>query len=430
MEASGIKFLLSVTCDICTSHKSCTALSRVSRMVLLPINYHPKPHIMALCTTLHITHKLTPQQQPRNIKPVAPPVIKHTRIVYIPVNTHLVWPINRTCMMPHSQQSYLYDAAFSIHSQPYRMISSQNYLLVSDEGGYAHPKNEKMKKVHPDNSFNDLHQDYQNAVDCLTQCDSTIRTMQDQLASKDKQIASLEEKLVQMSFDLASSKALEDEHRLLVRKMMSDSSHGNEDNKYPPSPQVEKKWQDIALQSLKSEMDYTPNRAVRSNTRSNRESRTAISQSWTVRRRSVVSPDIPHVPSTPQGTNKNEYSNKSRHALAVELNQHEHLLSQHPGKKSLDESFASRKLSNLSQYLLGLNKNDTAGCTLAEGDAIDISRRHLGRKKRNSILTSTGSLISAVVFPVSSMEVLAGCLRGEASEGPNINNDNEEWPEF
>ena len=53
-----------------------------------------------------------------------------------------------------------------------------------------------------DNDFN-LGESYQNAVDCLIQCELLIESLQEQLASKDEHIASLEEKLVQMSLDPA-----------------------------------------------------------------------------------------------------------------------------------------------------------------------------------------------------------------------------------
>jgi len=69
-----------------------------------------------------------------------------------------------------------------------------------------------------------IHQDYQNAVDCVARCEFTIeslreqlvakdKTHQEQMTLKDKTIANLEEKIVQMSLELASSKAFEDEHR-------------------------------------------------------------------------------------------------------------------------------------------------------------------------------------------------------------------------
>ena len=64
----------------------------------------------------------------------------------------------------------------------------------------------------------DLRQDYQNAVDCLIQCESLFNNFQLQLAVKDEQIALLEEKVVSMSLELASFKTREDYRRLKKRE--------------------------------------------------------------------------------------------------------------------------------------------------------------------------------------------------------------------
>lgn len=125
-----------------------------------------------------------------------------------------------------------------------------------------------------------LRQEYQNAIDCLKQCETIISSLQDELSSKeahiatlegrpleriistiqdqlstknddlaskdeqiaelleliheeefkDKQIASLEERLVAMSLELASAKAIEDEHRLLKRRISNASMTMSDDN--------------------------------------------------------------------------------------------------------------------------------------------------------------------------------------------------------
>ena len=61
----------------------------------------------------------------------------------------------------------------------------------------------------------DLPQNYHSAIERIIQCKSMMKIFQTQLASKgehiSRQISSLEEKLVEMSIELASAKALEDE---------------------------------------------------------------------------------------------------------------------------------------------------------------------------------------------------------------------------
>lgn len=97
--------------------------------------------------------------------------------------------------------------------------------------------------------FDELRRDYGRAVDCIATCDLILQTLQEelalkdeelaskdkQLASKDNAIATLEEKLVQMSLELASSQAFEDEHRARRRSPNPDTdSDGSSDVKSCP----------------------------------------------------------------------------------------------------------------------------------------------------------------------------------------------------
>lgn len=126
--------------------------------------------------------------------------------------------------------------------------------------------------------------EYQNAVECLAQCESIIKALQDQLKSKDKQIACLEGRLVQMSLELASSKALEDEHRqLLKRRTMNYSDESSH------SSQTGNKIQEASvLRSLASETARAR--------RPSRTPRPAVSQSWSVHSKHAASANL--VPST------------------------------------------------------------------------------------------------------------------------------------
>ena len=71
---------------------------------------------------------------------------------------------------------------------------------------------------HLDAGF-DLHQNYQNAVDCLVHCEFIMKNLQDELASKDQQIATLEAKLIQTKLELASSKAIQDEQSQQLNRL-------------------------------------------------------------------------------------------------------------------------------------------------------------------------------------------------------------------
>jgi len=72
----------------------------------------------------------------------------------------------------------------------------------------------------------DLRRDYQTAIDCIIQCESIIENLKDQLLSKEEMIASLEDKIMTMSLELASSMAREDhlQHKMKT-SFTSVSSH-------------------------------------------------------------------------------------------------------------------------------------------------------------------------------------------------------------
>ncbi len=73
----------------------------------------------------------------------------------------------------------------------------------------------------------DLRRDYQNAVDCLIQCDALFKTFQEQLLSKDNRIATLEDKVMDLSLELASVKADQDYQRLKTQQGCSSKNNNN-----------------------------------------------------------------------------------------------------------------------------------------------------------------------------------------------------------
>ena len=70
----------------------------------------------------------------------------------------------------------------------------------------SNPRNSDSRQAMSDSAF-DLHKNYHDAIDCLLHRDGAIKELEAKLTSKDERIASLEMKLVQMSLDLASSRA-------------------------------------------------------------------------------------------------------------------------------------------------------------------------------------------------------------------------------
>jgi hypothetical protein len=76
----------------------------------------------------------------------------------------------------------------------------------------------------------DLRRNYQNAIDCLMHCEHIINDLTSQMTKKDELIASLEERIVQMSLELASSKAFEDEYRSKRRISSMDIATDDSEN--------------------------------------------------------------------------------------------------------------------------------------------------------------------------------------------------------
>jgi len=64
----------------------------------------------------------------------------------------------------------------------------------------------------------ELRRDYQHAVDCLIQCDALFKSFQEQLRSKDERIEMLEDKIMELSLELASVKAGQDYQKLKTQQ--------------------------------------------------------------------------------------------------------------------------------------------------------------------------------------------------------------------
>ncbi|KAL7550689.1 hypothetical protein ACHAWF_013909 [Thalassiosira exigua] len=91
--------------------------------------------------------------------------------------------------------------------------------------------------VYAQDETDDLAENYLAAIECLKHCERVITALKSQNAAKDDRIANLEEKIVSMSLELASSKAFEDEHRSTKRHLQDgeegESCGKNEDSVGP-----------------------------------------------------------------------------------------------------------------------------------------------------------------------------------------------------
>ena len=141
---------------------------------------------------------------------------------------------NRSSVLTNSIQSYsIYDDVDLCNSKLYTDINDSHLLnnnrssFHSKEGSHQSDNNSQT----PLEQF-DLRQDYENAIDCLVNCESLISTLQqrlkvkdEKLQLKDEHISNLEETIIKMSLQLANLKASEDETKLAKRRSsMNDMS--------------------------------------------------------------------------------------------------------------------------------------------------------------------------------------------------------------
>mmetsp|Transcript_14227 Transcript_14227/g.24319 ORF Transcript_14227/g.24319 Transcript_14227/m.24319 type:complete len:338 (-) Transcript_14227:134-1147(-) len=319
------------------------------------------------------------------------------------------------------------------------------------------------------NDFNVLRQDYECAIDCLMQCESLINSLQDQLTSKDKQIKVLEGKLVEMSLELASSKAREDEHELQFKQMASqDSSQCADDSeKTTNNGHIIIKGRRPIRRSLPASLEpkIQP-----------QENRPIFSRSQSDYRIFSMQSDYATISNCKAAETKEENTlrnnNNDINNQDPSCSQQQLLDDSHNSSSTASTPTSSRLSNLLGQYLhLHLqssrrnSNNDESAATAAEDDTTtlkrtiereidqnfrgggDLRRNHdddgdllsswrQSRQRRTLLQSSSGSIISGVVFPVSSDDCLLGLGESHSSRrsrrGGSLRQQsrslNEEWP--
>lgn len=146
---------------------------------------------------------------------------------------------NRSSVLTNSIQSYsIYDDVDLCNSKLYNDIND-SHLLNNNRSSVHSKGDDDSKDSSHNNSHNqtpieqfDLRQDYENAIDCLVNCESLISTLQqrlkvkdEKLTLKDEHISNLETTIIKMSLQLANLKASEDEYKMIKRRSsMNDVS--------------------------------------------------------------------------------------------------------------------------------------------------------------------------------------------------------------
>jgi len=199
--------------------------------------------------------------------------------------------------------------------------------------------------------------------------------------------------------------------------------------------------------------------------------RRTLSQSWCARDGGPAVGRANSIPQTTETARPNNLSNGAiagrggskhlRHNSALELNQMKRLDSganrcdpaAHVNAPfHLDDLFSAKARSNIGHYLMGLSKHETAhagaadenaneeaeprreaGGLLPRAESLTASGRHAAGRKRTALQSSSGLLISAVMFPCTSTEVLE-CMGSEtaplSSRRRSGGIENAEWPDF
>mmetsp|Transcript_4130 Transcript_4130/g.9098 ORF Transcript_4130/g.9098 Transcript_4130/m.9098 type:complete len:382 (-) Transcript_4130:8-1153(-) len=358
------------------------------------------------------------------------------------------------------------DCSTSSHSKQSSGQRSHNSSASSSTNHNISPNTSRIHKRMDNREF-DLHQDYHAAIECVVQCEFIIKSLQEQLNSKDECISSLEEKLVAMSLELALAKASEDEHRLLKRKLNragdNDRNQGHVDNvnnimMSEASSPVQQ--QQDTYNKAKSEL-YVP---IRKNSKDMKEeeeegvvsspkitnmphhtqesmsSPTPADRRRGFRMSSLRSWEIENMSNNNDSGSGGVTSSATTNSGSTSRNTSFSSLNQNGGAKHKRQTSwngllndASR-LSSLGHFLLGSNSSIHTG-SRGEGehqtvvDLNDVVMRSLPeRGVHHQQQQDCCSAIDGVVFPVSSAEVLAGCLSEDEDCSPQHVND--EWPQF
>lgn len=302
-------------------------------------------------------------------------------------------------------------------------------------------------------SFGEPCESYQDAVHCLTNCEAIIKILEEQLASKDEHIATLEGKLVKMSMELASSKAFEDEHRSKRRSSDGDASS--------PSCQANKRMvtrvkfmEQLGVESMKTheKPEIEVDRSHRSLSLFGLGSSLAAELDCGASRESFTSRASSHVWSLEEDSSSNSFSNLGgiffRRSCSEVGSTGSLVHGNFPNDDDpnsggdgqgggIDESSSSR-LSNLGQFFRARrSQRDPQDIVVQETPMVDNGKKDEGgtrrrprNPKRAELAASSRSFLSAVLFPVSSDDCIKGCIDRKSINKGLRGGTNEQWPDF
>jgi hypothetical protein len=298
----------------------------------------------------------------------------------------------------------------------------------------------------------DIHRLYHDAVERIVQYDVEVNSLHRELSLKEERIVCFGKKLVAISLELASSKALVDElsqqlHRLKQRMSRMDSDDVGECSTQERSTKVQRLYScpespvvvcfpinntliNEAMNSTHDDMPRVPYTPMRNRNQLKREeSNNKICDDQLSRRWQSISCDS-YVgrESTFFVSNSNRVAMPNAPETAPRRSSGDRHLRQ-SWKNALNGAYSS----SIGQ-ILGLNKNDCRDSKESSTDEEDSPENSYTKAKGLAKTESRSSpQIEGVIFPVSSEEVLDAILldrTGFACPKSVSSFSNEEWPEY
>ena len=121
------------------------------------------------------------------------------------------------------------EARLSFHSENLEASANSGLSYHSHKYSTSTTSEDNRSDKNILQDFEDIRADYRDAVDCLGYCESIINALQEKLAMREEHLVGLEERMVEMSLELAKAKAFEDEHRHALSRRNSVENNTDDD---------------------------------------------------------------------------------------------------------------------------------------------------------------------------------------------------------
>lgn len=254
----------------------------------------------------------------------------------------------------------------------------------------------------------DLRRDYQNAVDCLIQCDALFKTMQEQLRSKDSQIAALEDKVMELSLELASVKACQDYQKLRTSQGSSSNNVTKSVATLHPSCERRMSWTSCWTSSSEN-----------SNSSSSNNNAFNLGKFMNKTLSLLAESRHPATTTTTADSNNNDIKSHAQYQSCLKHKNGNGINCRSPLPQSLDDKTSSRPWHHLER-------------------SEPPRHRQLHRSPSSKKCIEALNDVEGVIFPVSSFEVYSkGCCSSRVEDriitnygtAPEIDSmKNVEWP--